>query len=55
MYTWIWRVLPFGIWGKVVGALLLVAAVGLLFWYVVFPAVDPLLPFNDVQVTPAGS
>ncbi len=52
MYAWIWRALPFGRWGKVFGAALLIAGFGLLFWYVIFPAIDPLLPFNDVQVTP---
>jgi hypothetical protein len=47
--------LPFGFWGKLVGSLLLITGLGLLFWYVVFPAIDPLLPFNDVQVTaPTG-
>jgi hypothetical protein len=36
-------------------AMLLVGVAGLL-WFVVFPAADPLLPFNDVQVTaPSGS
>jgi hypothetical protein len=29
----------------------LVAAVGALLWYVVFPWAEPLLPFDDVQVT----
>ena len=36
--------------GKLIGSLLLIAGFGLL-WYVVFPAIDPLLPFDDVQVT----
>jgi hypothetical protein len=55
MYAWIWRSLPFGIWGKLLGVTLLIAGFGLLFWYVIFPAVDPLLPFNDVQVTPPST
>ena len=55
MYAWIWRTLPFGFWGKLLGALLLAAGFGLLFWYVIFPAIDPLLPFNDVQVTPPST
>ena len=50
MYAWIWRKLPFGLAGKLSGALLLVAAVGVLLWYVVFPWATPLLPFDDVQV-----
>lgn len=51
MYGWIWRKLPFGIPGKIVGSLVLIGVVGSLLWYVIFPAVDPILPFNDVQVT----
>lgn len=50
MYGWIWRKLPLGVPGKIIGSLLLVVAVGAALWYWVFPAVDPLLPFNDVQV-----
>ncbi len=50
MYGWIWRTLPGGLPGKLVGALvLLLAAVALLF-FVVFPAVEPLLPLGDVTV-----
>lgn len=51
MYGWIWRKLPFGLPGKLAGSLLLVTAVGALLWYVVFPWAEPLLPFDDVQVT----
>ncbi len=55
MYAWIWRKLPFGLLGKLAGSVLLVATVGALLWYVVFPWATPLLPFDDVQVgTPAG-
>ena len=50
MYGWIWRTLPGGLPGKLLGSLLLlVAAVALLF-LVVFPAVEPLLPIGDVTV-----
>ena len=50
MYVWIWRTLPGGLLGKLAGsALLLVAAVAALFLYV-FPAVEPLLPLDDVTV-----
>ncbi len=51
MYAWIWRKLPFGLPGKIIGSLALVAATGALLWYVVFPWAEPLLPFDDVQVT----
>ncbi|MBO4210322.1 hypothetical protein [Micromonospora echinofusca] len=51
MYAWIWRRLPFGLAGKLAGSLLLATAVVALLWYVVFPWAEPLLPFDDVQVT----
>ncbi|MEH1099488.1 hypothetical protein [Micromonospora sp. CPCC 205561] len=59
MYGWIWRKLPFGTPGKLVGSLLIASAMVALLWYVVFPWAEPLLPFDDVQVTqdsgdPAG-
>jgi len=52
MYAWIWRHLPFRYWPlKLATSLVLIAAVGALLWYVVFPWAEPLLPFDDVQVT----
>lgn len=50
MYGWIWRRLPFGRPGKIVGSILLAVAAGAVLWLWVFPAVHPLLPFDDVQV-----
>jgi hypothetical protein len=50
MYAWIWRKLPFGLWGRLTSSLVLVTAIGALLWYVVFPWATPLLPFDDVQV-----
>src|ERR1700760_1311628 len=50
MYAWIWRKLPFGVWGKLTGSLALLAVTGALRWYVIFPGATPLLPFDDVQV-----
>ena len=50
MYTWIWRRLPGGLPGKLAGSLLLLTAAVLLLFFVVFPAVEPLLPFGDVTV-----
>ncbi|MEV4705621.1 hypothetical protein [Actinoplanes sp. NPDC049316] len=50
MYAWIWRKLPFGLWGKLTSSIVLAVAVGALLWYVVFPWATPLLPFDDVQV-----
>ena len=51
MYGWIWRRLPFGAPGKIIGSLALAGATAALLWYVVFPWAEPLLPFDDVQVT----
>ncbi|MBN1091199.1 hypothetical protein JKP75_00455 [Blastococcus sp. TML/M2B] len=50
MYSWIWRHLPGPVASKAVLALLLVAAVAALLLFVVFPWVEPRLPFNDVTV-----
>ncbi len=50
MYVWLWRHLPGGLWGKLVLSLLMVLAVCALLLFVVFPAVEPLLPFSDVTV-----
>ena len=50
MYGWIWRRLPGGTAGKSLVSLLLVVAVCALLLFVVFPWVEPHLPFNDVTV-----
>lgn len=50
MYTWLWRHLPGGLPGKLVLSLALLCVVVLLLFVVVFPAVEPLLPFSDVTV-----
>ncbi|HEY8533800.1 MAG TPA: hypothetical protein VIL44_08015 [Micromonospora sp.] len=55
MYAWIWRRLPFGLPGKIVGSLVLAAAFVALLWYVVFPWAEPLLPFDDAQVDASQS
>jgi hypothetical protein len=52
MYTWIWRHLPGATPVKAAQALLLVAAVCALLLFVVFPWLEPLLPFTEVTVTP---
>ncbi len=48
MYAWIWRQLPGPTAVRVLEALLLVAAVVALLLFVVFPWIEPQLPFNDV-------
>jgi hypothetical protein len=50
VYSWIWRHLPGGTASKAVLSLVLVAAVVALLLFVVFPWVEPRLPFNDVTV-----
>jgi hypothetical protein len=50
VYAWIWRRLPFGVPGKIIGSLILIAAVVALLWFKVFAMVEPLLPNNDGQV-----
>jgi hypothetical protein len=50
VYTWIWRKLPGGTTGKIVGATVLFLAVVALLFFVVFPWVEPRLPLNDVTV-----
>jgi hypothetical protein len=50
LYSWIWRKLPFGLPGKLIGSVLLAVAFLALLWYWVFPTVEPLLPFDDVQI-----
>lgn len=52
MYSWIWRHLPGLPAVKALQALVLVAAVVALLLFVVFPWVEPRLPFNGVT---AGS
>ncbi len=51
MYAWIWRHLPGPVPVRVLIALLLLVAVVALLFTVVFPWLDPFLPFNKVTVT----
>ena len=50
MYGWIWRHLPGPTVVRALTALVLVLAVVALLLFVVFPWVEPHLPFNDVTV-----
>jgi hypothetical protein len=54
VYTWIWRNMPFDLPGKIIASVVGALTVGILLWYGVFPAAEPLLPFGDVQVTDGG-
>lgn len=48
MYAFIWRILPGPFVVKLVEAVVLLAAVIALLLFVVFPWVEPWVPFNDV-------
>ena len=48
MYGWIWRHLPGTTAVKVAESIVLVLAVVAVLMLVVFPWVEPLLPFNQV-------
>jgi hypothetical protein len=50
MYGWLWRRLPGGIPGKLVGCVVLLFATLALLFLVVFPWAGPKLPFNHVTV-----
>lgn len=57
MYAWIWRKLPGPTAVKALEALVLAVVVVLLLFTLVFPWLEPRLPFNDVTVdeTPTSS
>lgn len=48
MYSWIWRHLPGPLPIRALQALMLVTAVVMLLFLVMFPWLEPRLPFNDV-------
>ncbi|WP_166140118.1 hypothetical protein [Nocardioides ochotonae] len=50
MYAALWRLLPGPTWLRVLEALALVVVVLIVLMTLVFPAVEPLLPFDDVTV-----
>jgi hypothetical protein len=50
MYVWIWRRLPGGLPGKVVGSLVLLAGALALLFFIVFPYAERRLPFQDITV-----
>lgn len=50
MYAALWRILPGPRWLKALEALVLVALVVATLFQWVFPAIAPLLPFNDNTV-----
>lgn len=54
MYPWVWRHLPGPLPVRLLAVLALLVGVVALLFLVVFPVLDPLLPFNDVAV-PTGA
>jgi hypothetical protein len=50
MYSWIWRHLPGGTVSRALISVVLVLGLCALLLFVVFPSVEPHLPFNDVTV-----
>ena len=52
MYSWIWRSLPGGTATRAGLALLLALATCALLLFVVFPVVEPYMPFTSVTVDP---
>jgi hypothetical protein len=50
MYAWLWRHLPGPAGVRLLLSVLLLSAVLALLMFVVFPAVEPLLPYSDVTV-----
>lgn len=54
MYGWFWRSLPGPLPVRLLLAALALALVVAVLFLLVFPRVEPLLPFGDVTVDPAG-
>jgi len=54
VYGWFWRHLPGSVPVRVLLALLTLALVVVVLFTVVFPQVEPLLPFSDVTVDGDG-
>jgi hypothetical protein len=54
VYTWIWRHLPGGTAGKTLLSLLLALVVSGVLLFVVFPWIEPTLPFTAVTVDPGS-
>jgi accessory gene regulator protein AgrB len=48
MYAWIWRHLPGPLAVRLLTAVVLLAGVIALLMFVIFPWVEPKLPFNNV-------
>jgi hypothetical protein len=54
VYGWLWRHLPGNFPIRALIALALLVGVVALLLFVVFPVIDPHLPWNNVNVSPSG-
>lgn len=54
MYAWIWRKLPFGKPGKVIGSAVLVLGVGALLWFVAFPQLSAMMTPTQSTIEDGG-
>lgn len=50
MYGWLWRALPGPAWVRVLILVALAAGVVAVCFTWAFPAIAPLMPFNDITV-----
>lgn len=55
MYVWIWRHLPGGLPGRLIGSLLLLTAAVAALFFVIFPRIEPYMPFQQVTVDAPAS
>ena len=53
MYVWLWRRLPGPLLVRLLQVLVLLTGAVAVLFFVVFPRVEPLLPYSDVTVKPA--
>lgn len=53
MYSWIWRHLPGPLIARLAQAGVLLAVTVAMLFFVVFPRVEPLLPYTNVTVDPS--
>ncbi len=54
MYAALWRLLPGPTWARALVCVALLAVVVVVCFTWVFPALAPVMPFNDVSVTGSG-
>lgn len=55
MYVWLWRHLPGPLPARLLQCLVLLAGVTAVLMLILFPRVEPLLPYQDVTVKPSPS